>query len=118
MVEILQNEGNFVAVKLSGKLQDADYQQFIAVLSEAAEKGMLHLLIQIENFQGWDSHTLWEGLELDARFRDKIERLAFVGDRAWEAWMAKLAQPFTRAWIEYYQSDDAKNAWAWIQDGL
>src|SRR5260221_14035240 len=106
MVEILQNEGNFVALKLSGKIQDADYQQFIPVIQGAAEKGLLHLLLQLENFQGWDSHALWEDIQLDARFGDKTERLAFIGDSAWEGWMAKLVGLFTRARIEYFRASD------------
>jgi len=55
MVEILRDEGNLVAVKLAGKLYDADYKQFVPVIQAAAEKGKLHLLIEMQNFWGWDA---------------------------------------------------------------
>ena len=118
MVEILRNEGNFVALKLSGKLRDADYQHFVPVIQAAAEKGKLHLLIQMENFPGWDSQALWDDVRLDVKFGGNIERLAFIGDKAWESWMARLRKPFTGARIEYLAADDARDAWAWVQDGL
>ena len=118
MVEILRDEGNFVAVKLSGKLTDTDYKQFVPVIFAAAEKGKLHLLVQMENFQGWEPQALWDDIQLDAQLGDKIERLAFIGDNEWEAWMAKICKPFTRAMIQYFDANDARDAWAWVQDGL
>src|SRR5437867_341760 len=88
MVEILRDEGNFVAVKLSGRLHDSDYKQFVPVIMAATEKGKLHLLVQMQEFMGWAPHALWEDIQLDARLGGKIERLAFIGDKQWEAWMA------------------------------
>ncbi len=118
MVEILRDEGNFVAVKLSGKLHDADYKQFVPVIQAATEKGKLHLLVQMENFQGWEPQALWDDIQLDAQLGDKIERLAFIGDKEWEAWMAKICKPFTRAMIQYFDADETQDAWAWVQYGL
>lgn len=118
MVTILRDEGNFVAVKLSGKLQDADYKKFAHAIMAAAEKGKLHLLVEMVEFLGWDAHALWEDIRLDAQVGGKIERLAFIGDKAWEAWMAKICRPFTSAEIQYFESNDAHDAWAWVQDGL
>ena len=118
MVEILQNEGNFVAIKLSGKLHDADYKEFVPVIQAAAEKGKLHLLVQMTDFHGWDAPALWDDIKLDKVLGGNIERIAFIGDKAWEAWMAKICKPFTRAQIAYFKAGDEKDAWAWVQDGL
>lgn len=89
MVEILHSEANLVALKLSGKLHDADYKQFMPVIQAAAEKGKLHLLVEM-----------------------------MIGDKQWQAWMTKICKPFTRAQIQYFDASDAQNAWAWVQDGL
>lgn len=118
MVEILRNEGNFVALKLSGKLHDEDYKQFVPVIQAAAEKGKLHLLVEMQDFHGWDPQALWDDIQLDKTLGDKIERLAMVGDKQWQAWMAKICKPFTRAQIQYFDASDAQNAWAWVQDDL
>lgn len=118
MVEILRNEANFIALKLSGKLQDADYKEFMPLIQAAAEKGKLHLLVEMQDFHGWDVPALWDDIQLDARYGDQIERLAMIGDKQWQAWMTKICKPFTRAQIQYFAATDTQNAWAWVQDGL
>ena len=118
MVEILRNEGNFVALRLSGKLHDKDYKEFVPVIQAAAEKGKLHLLMEMIDFHGWDALALWDDIKLEGSLGDKIERLAMIGDKKWEAWMAKICKPFTRAQIQYFDASDAQNAWSWAQDGL
>ncbi len=118
MVEILRDEGNLVAVKLAGKLYDADYKQFVPVIQAAAEKGKLHLLIEMQNFWGWDAQALWDDIQLDAQLSGKIEKLEFIGNQKWQAWMAKICKPFTRAEIQYFDVSQANEARAWVQDGL
>jgi hypothetical protein len=118
MVQVLRNEANLVALKLSGKLQDADYKEFVPLIQAAAEKGKLHLLVEMQDFHGWDAHALWDDIQLDAKYGDKIERLAFIGDKKWQAWMTKICRAFTKAQIQYFQENDSQNAWTWVQDGL
>ncbi len=118
MIKLLQDEGNFVAVQLSGKLHDEDYKEFVPVIESAAGKGKLHLLVDMQNFEGWDRQALWDDMRLDAKLGRNIERLAFIADKRWEEWMAKICRPFTSAMIQYFDANDAKDAWAWVQDGL
>lgn len=118
MVEILRDEGNFVALKLSGTLHDADYQQFIAVIRGAAEKGKVYLLAQLEDFHGWDAGALWDDFKFDEAYGRQMAKIALIGDTRWEAWMAKICKPFTSAEVQYFSADDAQDAWAWVQDGL
>jgi hypothetical protein len=118
MVEITRNQGNLVGVKLSGTLTDADYQQFVPVLAEAANKGNLHLLVDMSSFSGWNRGALWDDIKLDETLGDRMERLAFIGDKKWQEWMTKICKPFTSAQIQYFAPTDARNAWTWVQDGL
>jgi hypothetical protein len=39
-----------------------------------------------------------------------IERIAPVGDRTWEKWMAKVCKPFTMARIRYFDAPDFETA--------
>jgi hypothetical protein len=118
MVEITRNEGNLVGVKISGKLTDADYKQFVPVLESAAEKGPLHLLVDMTGFQGWERGALWDDMKLDRELGSKMEYLAFVGDKTWQEWMAKICKPFTRAQIQYFHPDQSEQAWKWVQQDL
>jgi hypothetical protein len=118
MVELERNEGNFVALKLSGKLHDADYQAFVPVIQAATQKGKLHLLVEFVDFHGWDAQALWDDMKLEGQIANKIERMALVGDKRWQEFLAKFCRPFTSAEIQYFDAQDSKDAWAWVQDGL
>jgi universal stress protein A len=118
MIEILRDEGNFVAVRLSGKLEDADYTEFVPVIQGAAEKGKLHLLVDMREFEGWDARALWDDIQFDARHGGQIERVAFIGDARWHTWMAKICRPFTWAQMQFFSAEGAEDARAWAQDGL
>lgn len=118
MIEILRDEGNFIALKMSGNLHDADYKEFEPVITAATLKGKLHLLVEMTDFEGWDHQALWHDIQLDKKISDEIGKPAFIGDKKREVWMAKICKPFTRAEIQYFDSDEAQDAWAWVQDGL
>jgi hypothetical protein len=118
MVQVERDQGNFVAVKLSGKLQDSDYKEFVPIIEAATQKGKLHLLVEFSDFHGWDAQALWDDMQLERGIATKIERLAMIGDQRWEALLAKFCRPFTTAEIQYFDARDAKDAWAWVQDGL
>ena len=118
MVEILRDEGNLVAFRLSGTLHDQDYQEFVPVVQAAAEKGKLHMLVEFQDFRGWNARALWDDIQLDAKYGKQIERLAIVGDKRWQEWMAKICRPFTSAMIQYFDAGAEQNAWVWVQDRL
>ncbi len=118
MVEITRNQGNLIGVKISGKLTDADYKQFVPLVTAAAEKGPLHLLVEMTDFHGWERGALWDDMQFDRALGDKMERLAFIGDKKWQEWMTKICKPFTSAQIQYFDASQSAQAWAWVQEGL
>ncbi len=118
MIEPLTSGSQEVlAFKLSGKLHDEDYQQFVPLIDAAAGKfGKIRLLAQFEDFKGWDLHALWDDITFSATHCTKIERIALVGDKTWEKWMAKVCKPFTLAKIRYFDSAEIEAARAWLKD--
>ena len=117
MIEQLANDGKVLGFKLSGKLHDADYQQFVPVIDAAVEKaGQVRLLAQLEDFHGWDVNALWDDIKFATTHCTKIDRIAIVGEKRWEAWMAKVCKPFTRAKIRYFDVADTAGAWTWLKE--
>lgn len=115
-VEINQAEAPILEVTLRGKLTHADYEQFVPLIEKRiARGGKLRLLARLEEFHGWTAGALWDDIRFDARhFRD-IERLAIVGDRAWEHGMAVFCKPFTTAEVRYFERGDESEARKWLQ---
>ncbi|MCC6821321.1 MAG: STAS/SEC14 domain-containing protein, partial [Verrucomicrobia subdivision 3 bacterium] len=45
-----------------------------------------------------------------------VERVALVGERKWEEWMAKVCKPFTLAKLRYFDIADIESAWQWLSE--
>ena len=50
----------------------------------------------------------------------RFKRLAIVGDRKWEEWMANFCKSFTKAKVEYFDRFEVYAAWKWLiaHDGV
>lgn len=111
-------DSNVVAITIDGKLKAKHYDAFIPMLESAIERhGKIRILLELYDFQGWSAGALWDDVKFDVNhFRD-IERVAIVGDSAWERGMALICKPFTAAEVRYFDHDDSNEAYAWIQEG-
>jgi hypothetical protein len=104
-----------LAFKMSGKLHDGDYKEFVPLVDAAiAKAGKVSVLAQFHDFHGWDAHALWDDIKFSTTHCTKIERVALVGDKTWEKWMAKVCKPFTMAKIRYFDSSQFEAAKAWL----
>src|SRR5215471_16728541 len=113
--QLADSTGKVLAFKMSGKLHDEDYKKFVPLVDEAiAQGGKVRLLALFEDFHGWDMHALWDDIKFATTHCTKIERIALVGDRKWEAWMARVCKPFTLAKVRYFDAGDVGAAWAWL----
>jgi SpoIIAA-like len=101
--------------KLSGKLHDEDYKKFVPLVDEAiAKQGKIRMLAVFHDFHGWDLHALWDDTKFATTHCVKIERIALVGENAWEKWMAQVCVPFTMAKIKYFDAARIDDAKAWL----
>jgi hypothetical protein len=118
VIELLSGlPANTVGFKLSGKLTDEDYQQFVPLIDEAiAQSGKVRVLAQFHDFHGWDLHALWDDIKFSTTHCTKIERIALVGEKTWEKWMATVCKPFTRATVRYFDASQIDAARAWLAE--
>ena len=101
-----------VGVKLSGKLHDEDYRHFVPMIeSILTAEGKVRLFVQFEEFQGWDMHAAWDDFKFALKHYSDFERIAMVGDRRWEKWMASVCKPFTKAKVKYFDRSEVDAAW-------
>ena len=118
MIEQLpQSADHILGFKMSGKLHDEDYKKFTPVVDAAVAKhGKVRLLAVFHDFHGWDLHALWDDIKFSTAHCTKIDRIALVGEKTWEKWMAKVCKPFTMAKIRYFDAKEADAAWSWLQE--
>jgi hypothetical protein len=121
MAVTLQEEagGKLLVVHLSGKLTKDDYERLVPEVERLIQQhGKLRMLVRMHDFHGWTLGGLWEDVKFDWKHFADIERLAFVGDRKWEASMAAFCKPFTTAKIHYFDQAQADEAFRWILEGV
>jgi len=115
-ITIAELSDDLVEVKMSGKLHKDDYDEFVPAVEAAIERaGKIRFLIIMEDFHGWDLAAVWEDTKFDMKHHADIARLAMVGDKKWESWMAKICRPFTGANIKYFDISELDAAREWIE---
>ena len=112
-------EGKILVVQATGKLFKSDYEKFIPETERLIQQfGKIRVLFEMHDFHGWEMTGIWEDLKFDLKhFRD-IERLAIVGEKAWEHGMTVFCRPFTTATLRYFDSSQTEDATNWIEDGI
>jgi hypothetical protein len=120
MIETLQTGSpKVIGLRLHGRLHDEDYKAMEpAVEATMAAEGKVRLFAQFdEDFHGWDLHAAWDDFRFGIRHYGDFDRIAMVGDRRWEEWMATLCKPFTKAEVRYFDASEIDAAWNWIGEG-
>lgn len=108
-----------IGFKLSGKLHDEDYRSFEPTVETVlAAEGKVRLFVKFEDFHGWDLHAVWDDTKFAFKHYSDFDRIALVGDRRWEKWMAGVCKPFTKATVRYFDASQADDAWAWLREGV
>jgi hypothetical protein len=62
MIETIETSSpKVVGFKLSGRLHDEDYKQFVPKIETImTAHGKVRLFVQFEDFHGWDLHAAWD----------------------------------------------------------
>src|SRR5271154_6695238 len=90
---------------MSGKLHDEDYKQFVPLVDvEIVKAGNMNVLARFHDFHGWIAKALWDDIKFSTTHCNKIKRIALVGDKDWEKWIAADCPPFTMAKVRYFNA--------------
>jgi len=118
MIETIETGSTkLLGMKLYGTLHDEDYKQFVPQIEAIlTTEGKVRLFIQLEDFHGWELHAAWDDLKFATNHYSDFERIALVGDRKWEKWMAALCKPFTKARVMYFDHAEVEAAWNWLRE--
>jgi SpoIIAA-like len=108
-------EAKVLFVTMSGKLTKQDYRPLLPAMEQLIRSGRpIRILLEMRDFHGWTVGALWEDLKFDFKHFSDIERLAMVGDKKWESYMATFCKPFTTAEVRYFDASGIAAARAWV----
>lgn len=112
-------DGKIVEVIASGKLTDADYGYFVPEFDALAKRyNKVRLLFEMSDFHGWEMKAALDDFKMGMKHYGHVERIAMIGEKTWQQWMAQFAKPFTTAEVRYFDKMEAAAGRAWIEEGL
>lgn len=116
MIDISPAEqDNIIDVKIRDRLTTEDFERFVPYAEEKIqEHGSIRLILEMQEFEGWEAGAMWEDTKFAARHFTDIDRIAMVGDEKWHQGMALFAKPFTLAEVRYFESAHMPYARNWI----
>lgn len=119
MIEpIASDRDDVLGFRLTGKLHAADYENLVPIVDAALEAhDKISLLVLFHDFEGWDMAALWEDTKFDVTHFTKFQRIALVGEKRWEKWMAAFCKPFTTAKVRYFNAAQLDEARHWVEQG-
>ncbi len=111
-------DGNTIAIRASGKLTHEDYQNFLPQLEEQIkEHEKVSLLFEFIDFTGWELGVAIDEFKFSIKHLSTFERIALVGDKAWEKWMALMMKPFLLSGeVRYFNRENLQDAWDWLRE--
>jgi hypothetical protein len=104
---------------ITGKLEAEDYELLVPEAERLInEYGRIRIIAELVDFEGWSAGALWEECKLAYHHLKDIERMAVVGDKAWEKGMTAFVKPFVGAKLKYFDASERMDAIDWIQDDI
>jgi hypothetical protein len=115
----VEMQGRILHAVITGKLEKEDYDLFVPEAERLIKQfGKIRVIAELVDFKGWSAGALWEECKLAYHHLKDIERMAMVGDKAWEKGLAVFIKPFVGAKLRYFDILERQAALEWIQDGL
>ncbi|MBL3655238.1 SpoIIAA family protein [Fulvivirga sediminis] len=119
MIQIITDKyEDTVAIKMSGKLTQEDYQVVVPLLENKIDQyGKINIYCEVIEVSTMKPGAIWEDLKFDAKHFKNFNRVAIVGERGWLNWFSTFAKPFTTAEIKYYDNYEKAQAMDWVVRG-
>jgi hypothetical protein len=117
-MELEREPENVFRVEMRGLLRKAELDACQARLAAEIDRlGPVRLLFVLDGFEGWEPRDNWSDLTFYAKYSDRIDRIAIVGDERWRSEALMFAgADLRRAPVEFFAgtSRDDRNARVWL----
>ena len=102
-IELVENaEAKLLEVKISGKLSAEDYETLEPGVEKLiGDSGKSKILFMMSDFHGWELGAVWEDIKFATKHCTDIEKVAMVGEKTWEKWMAMICKPILSASVSW-----------------
>jgi hypothetical protein len=116
MIEKLErSSGKAIGFRVSGIITKEDYAVLVPEVEALVDQvGDINILLDLSEFR-WEKISVWGAdMKFGSTYRKKIDKMAIVGDKKWQKWLASIADPFYAREAKFFQTDESDAAWAWL----
>ena len=119
MIKRLNSDsGQVLAYQCSGAITQEDVKFVQEDMKQAlAQFGEVRMLLHLGDLETPEAEAVWQDLKYTRVYLTEMERLAVVGDAAWQEWMMKAADLPTQGKMRFFEKEEIPQAWAWIEEG-
>lgn len=119
MIDILpQSEKGTLAVVISGKLTDLDYQKLEPELDLRADRqDGFDLYVELDDVEGLDPEAVRDNLTFPIEYAGSVRRMAVVTEEPlWQGLLTFIGKPVgDLLGVEVERFDDGTAAWEWLE---
>jgi len=116
-IDIQNIEGVFFAeLKINGKLTHEDYMVLVPMMENTVKlvpNPKVNMLIDAQEFTGWELQAAWDDFRFGMEFKDTFVKIAIVGTKAWQEYIAKMGDWFIDGEVKFFF--DLNEAKDWIK---
>jgi len=113
----LDSDRNIIYMVVGDKLTNQDFDKLAPLVRQMiAKHDKIRLYYEMTNYKGWTFRAFWRDLYMDLKYRNKVEKIAMVGEKRWEKWLADAIRPFSGAQVRYYNHLRKEEAKQWIKE--
>ncbi len=111
-------QDNLIAVRVSAILTSEELGHLEAMIKHViAQYGEVRLYFEMEQFSGWEPGSFLENAFFEVVHAHQFSKVAMVGEKNWQAWLARLMNVVKRGEVRYFDLDQRVQALEWIQYG-
>lgn len=115
----VETQGRILHGVITGKMEKEDYDLLVPEAERLIKQyGKIRIMAELVDFEGWTAGAFWEECKLAYHHLKDIERMALVGNKAWEKGMTVFVKPFTGAKLKYFDISERQAAIDWIQEDM
>lgn len=116
MMRIKNVTSHYITVEVSEKLVRQDYDLVVPELARlmAVNGGRLNVLLELNNFRGWDPTALAEHIEFEVKHGHASGKVAVVGEQSDEHLGERVAHPLFSGELRFFDRHARRHAKDWL----
>ncbi|NOX27123.1 MAG: STAS/SEC14 domain-containing protein [Gammaproteobacteria bacterium] len=107
----------FLTLRIVGKLTHGDYEKITPLIDSALEgvkSPKVNVFVDALELEGWELRAAWDDLKLGLKHNKDFNKIAILGQKKWQKYLAKIASWFISGEVKYFEEVNA--AFYWLKE--